>query len=184
MQAGSRVVILNGGPSSGKTTLATAFRKQRAAAGDFWLLIGIDDVLSKIPREWKSAGSDRGPFAPDGIRFETTQEGAAVRVGRVGRRMLRRALRRPLSTEVLDMASRSTRRHKRLAKQRHNSGADSDTERRRRAGRMGAWSSNVACRSMPLHTSDGVAPTSASSAASFAATLVTCITSSTGMIAT
>jgi chloramphenicol 3-O phosphotransferase len=89
MQARTRVVILNGAPSSGKTTLATAFRDQRAAAGDFWLLIGIDDVLSKIPSEWKSAGSDRGPFAADGVRFEMTQKGPAVRVGSVGRRMLR-----------------------------------------------------------------------------------------------
>jgi chloramphenicol 3-O-phosphotransferase len=89
MQTRSRLVIVNGGPSSGKTTLATAFRDQRAAAGDFWLSIGIGEVLSKIPRAWKSAGSDRGPFAADGIRFEITQEGATVRVGSVGRRMLR-----------------------------------------------------------------------------------------------
>jgi chloramphenicol 3-O phosphotransferase len=89
MEARSRVVILNGAPSSGKTTLATAFRDQRAAAGDFWLLIGIDDVLSKIPSEWKSAGSDRGQFAADGIRFEMMQERPVVRVGSVGRRMLR-----------------------------------------------------------------------------------------------
>lgn len=89
MQARSRVVILNGASSSGKTTLATAFRDQRAAAGDFWLMIGIDDVLSKIPNEWKSAGSDRGPFAADGIRFEMTQQGPADRIGSVGRRMLR-----------------------------------------------------------------------------------------------
>jgi chloramphenicol 3-O-phosphotransferase len=82
-------VVLNGASSSGKTTLATAFRDQRAAAGDFWLLIGIDDVLSKIPSEWKSAASDRGPFAADGVRFELTQEGPGVRVGSVGRRMLR-----------------------------------------------------------------------------------------------
>jgi chloramphenicol 3-O phosphotransferase len=82
-------VILNGAPSSGKTTLATAFRDQRAAIGDFWLLISIDDVLSKIPGEWKSAGSEHGPFAADGIRFDTTQRGPAVRVGNVGRRMLR-----------------------------------------------------------------------------------------------
>jgi chloramphenicol 3-O phosphotransferase len=89
MQARSRVVILNRASSSGKTTLATAFRDQRAAAGDFWLMIGIDDVLSKIPNEWKSAGSDRGPFAADGIRFKMTQQGRAVRIGSVGRRMLR-----------------------------------------------------------------------------------------------
>jgi chloramphenicol 3-O phosphotransferase len=89
MRVSARVVILNGGPSSGKTTLATAFRDRRAAAGDFWLLMGIDDVLSKIPNEWKGSGSDRGPFAADGVRFEMTQEGPAVRVGSIGRRMLR-----------------------------------------------------------------------------------------------
>jgi chloramphenicol 3-O phosphotransferase len=89
MQARSRVVILNGASSSGKTTLSTAFRDQRAAAGDFWLMIGIDDVLSRIPNEWKSTRSDRGPFAADGIRFEMTQQGPADRIGSVGRRMLR-----------------------------------------------------------------------------------------------
>jgi chloramphenicol 3-O phosphotransferase len=52
-------------------------------------LIGIDDVLSKIPAEWKSAGPDRGPFATDGIQFEMTTEGPGVRVGKLGRQALR-----------------------------------------------------------------------------------------------
>lgn len=82
-------MILNGASSSGKTTIATGFRDQRAAVGDFWLLIGIDDFLSKIPIEWKSAGPDRAPFAADGIRFEMTREGPGVRVGSVGRQILR-----------------------------------------------------------------------------------------------
>jgi chloramphenicol 3-O phosphotransferase len=51
--------------------------------------MGIDDVLSKIPAEWKSAGPDRGPFAEDGIRFEMTADGPGVRVGNLGRQMLR-----------------------------------------------------------------------------------------------
>src|SRR5712691_10215537 len=89
MQGRSRVVILNGASSSGKTTIATAFRDQRAAVGDYWLLIGIDDFLPKIPMEWKSVGPDRGPFAADGVRFEITEEGPGVRVGSVGRRILR-----------------------------------------------------------------------------------------------
>jgi chloramphenicol 3-O phosphotransferase len=89
VQGRSRVVILNGASSSGKTTIATGFRDQRAAVGDFWLLIGIDDFLSKIPIEWKSAGPDRAPFAADGIRFEMTLEGPGVRVGSVGRQILR-----------------------------------------------------------------------------------------------
>jgi chloramphenicol 3-O-phosphotransferase len=46
------LIILNGASSSGKTTFASAFRDERAAAGDFWLLIGIDDFLSKMPHGW------------------------------------------------------------------------------------------------------------------------------------
>ena len=89
MHESPRVVILNGASSSGKTTIATAFRDQQAAVGDFWLLVGTDDFLSKIPIEWKSAGSDSGPFAGHGIRFEPTRQGPRVRVGSVGRRILR-----------------------------------------------------------------------------------------------
>ena len=81
-------MILNGASSSGKTTLATAFRDQRSAVGDFWLLIGIDDFLSKVPYAWKSAGPDRGPFAADGFQFEITRE-EPVRAGGVGRQVLR-----------------------------------------------------------------------------------------------
>jgi hypothetical protein len=83
-------VVLNGASSAGKTTLATAFRDQRANLGDFWLLTGIDDYLAKLPYSWKSAGADRGAFAADGIRFDKTPAGVAVRVGR-GRSQLLRA---------------------------------------------------------------------------------------------
>jgi chloramphenicol 3-O phosphotransferase len=82
-------VILNGASSAGKTTLASAFREQRASAGDFWLLVGIDDFLAKLPTEWKSAGSENGAFAADGVRFESAPEGAQVRVGSLGRQLLR-----------------------------------------------------------------------------------------------
>jgi chloramphenicol 3-O phosphotransferase len=88
-QVGARVVVLNGASSAGKTTLATAFRNQRAAAGEFWLLTGIDDFLAKLPTEWMSAGRDRGAFAADGVRFEPTADGLAVSVGSVGRQLLR-----------------------------------------------------------------------------------------------
>jgi chloramphenicol 3-O phosphotransferase len=84
-----RVVILNGASSSGKTTLATAFRDERAAAGDLWVLTGIDDALAKLPMEWHSVGVHRGAFAAEGVRFETTQHGVRVRVGRVGRQLMR-----------------------------------------------------------------------------------------------
>jgi len=89
MQEQSRVVVLNGASSAGKTTLATAFRDQRATVGDFWLLIGIDDFIAKLPPKWHGAGSQQGAFAIDGIRFEKTADGTMVRVGRVGRELLR-----------------------------------------------------------------------------------------------
>jgi chloramphenicol 3-O-phosphotransferase len=50
----------NGASSSGKTTLASAFRDERAAAGEFWLLMGIDDFLSKVPAEWLDLGLATG----------------------------------------------------------------------------------------------------------------------------
>ena len=36
-----------------------------------------------------SAGNDRGAFAADGVRFEPTPEGLVVRVGSLGRQLLR-----------------------------------------------------------------------------------------------
>jgi chloramphenicol 3-O phosphotransferase len=84
-----RVVILNGPSSSGKTTLATAFRAQRAAAGELWLLTGIDDFLAKLPWEWTGVGPEKGPFAAEGVRFEVTDRGLEVRLGSEGRRLIR-----------------------------------------------------------------------------------------------
>jgi chloramphenicol 3-O phosphotransferase len=89
MTPNPRVVILNGPSSSGKTTLATAFRRQRAAAGELWLLAGIDDFLAKLPGEWMSVGPESGPYAADGVRFEVTDRGMEVRLGSEGRRLIR-----------------------------------------------------------------------------------------------
>jgi chloramphenicol 3-O phosphotransferase len=85
-----RVVVLNGTSSAGKTTIATAFRDRRAAVGDFWLLLGIDDVLSKLPAEWLDLGlpTGRGRQAADGLWFEATPAGQALRVGRLCRQLL------------------------------------------------------------------------------------------------
>lgn len=89
MRRNPRVVILNGASSSGKTTLATAFRDQRAALGEFWFLTGIDDCLAKLPGEWMSVGSDSGLYAADGVRFERIDRGLEVRLGSVGRKLIR-----------------------------------------------------------------------------------------------
>jgi chloramphenicol 3-O phosphotransferase len=85
-----RLVILNGASSSGKTTLATAFRDRRAALGEFWLLIGIDDFLSKLPVAWLDLGLATGPGmrAHDGLRFEMTPAGRELKVGDTCRRLL------------------------------------------------------------------------------------------------
>lgn len=82
-------MILNGASSSGKTTIATGFLDQRAAVGDFWLLIALDDFLAKLPVEWLSVGSHRGTRAREGIRFERGNQGIEVRVGEVARKLLR-----------------------------------------------------------------------------------------------
>ena len=84
------MVVLNGTSSAGKTTIASAFRDRCAAMGDFWLLIGIDDVLSKLPADWLDLGLPTGPglHAADGLWFESTAAGPALRVGQLCRRLL------------------------------------------------------------------------------------------------
>ncbi|MFM2079307.1 MAG: chloramphenicol phosphotransferase, partial [Actinomycetota bacterium] len=90
LTAHGRLVILNGTSSAGKTTLATAFRDERAAAGEYWLLLGIDDVLSKLPVEWLDLGlaAGCGAQSADGLRFESTVDGPRLRVGAVARSII------------------------------------------------------------------------------------------------
>jgi chloramphenicol 3-O-phosphotransferase len=73
-----KIAILNGASSAGKTTLATSFRDRRSGAGEFWLVIGIDDFLAKLPAAWTSVGPDHGAFAAEGVRFERTTDGVTV----------------------------------------------------------------------------------------------------------
>ena len=84
-----RLVVLNGVSSAGKTTLASAFRDARAAVGEFWFLVGIDDVLSKMPEQWVDLGlaGGEGPHANDGMRFEPGPNGVSLRVGAVCRKL-------------------------------------------------------------------------------------------------
>ena len=90
MGESGRLIILNGVSSSGKTTLASAFRDERAASGEFWLLIGIDDFLSKLPVQWLDLGLAAGPgsLARDGLQFETSANGRELRVGATCRQLL------------------------------------------------------------------------------------------------
>ena len=84
----ARVVVLNGGSSAGKSTLARAFRDERAAVGDFWLLTGIDDYLVKVPGAWFELGEHVGQFSRDGMRAEFGPNGAVISFGPVGRGVL------------------------------------------------------------------------------------------------
>ena len=84
----SRVVVLNGGSSAGKSTLAAAFRDERAAVGDFWLLIGIDDYFAKLPDAWFELGEHVGRFSRDGMRVAFGPDGAVIRFGPVARGVL------------------------------------------------------------------------------------------------
>ena len=89
-QAATTAWLENGAPSSGKTTIASAFRDERASVGDFWLVTGIDDYLAKLPAEWRSAGGRGGPLhAADGIRFDNVGGEVRVSVGSIGRLLLR-----------------------------------------------------------------------------------------------
>jgi chloramphenicol 3-O phosphotransferase len=85
-----RLVLLNGVSSSGKTTLSTSFRDERARSGDFWMLIGVDDALAKLPSQWVDLGLVTGPgeYADGGLWFEQTPSGQRLRLGRLGRQLI------------------------------------------------------------------------------------------------
>ena len=78
-----RVVILNGTSSAGKSTIISMFIEQRAATGEWWLPVAIDDFQMKIVAEWGT----EGPFGEDGVRFVREPSGIRVHVGRRGRRL-------------------------------------------------------------------------------------------------
>jgi len=69
MSVPGRVVILNGASSAGKTTLAEHFRNAKASEGECWLLLGMDDFLIKLPREWFAYPGYGGPFRDAGVRY-------------------------------------------------------------------------------------------------------------------
>ena len=58
----TRVIVLNGGSSSGKSGIA---RCLQAVLPDPWLLIGVDDLVDAMPASMRAPG-DGIEFAPDG----------------------------------------------------------------------------------------------------------------------
>ena len=87
MTAG-RVIVLNGTSSAGKTTLARALRARLTDAGECWMVIGIDDVMEKVPRAWFAIGDHVGARAEDGLVFAREGDTIERRVGPVGRQMM------------------------------------------------------------------------------------------------
>ena len=80
-------MILNGTTSAGKTTLAVELQAQLAAAGECWLVWGIDDFLAKLPVAWL-ADDDEGEHADEGIRFDRVDGDITFRAGPIGDRLL------------------------------------------------------------------------------------------------
>ena len=82
------MVILNGGSSAGKSSLIERFITIRAASGDCWVAVGVDDFIAKLPWQWMDLPSMNGPCGRDGLRFDPHPEGIVPTVGPVGRRMM------------------------------------------------------------------------------------------------
>jgi chloramphenicol 3-O phosphotransferase len=82
-----RVVILNGASSVGKSTLIREFVESRAATGDCWIPVGIDDFIAKLPWQWFDIPKVRGPYGQDGLRFEGRADRMVPTVGGLGRRL-------------------------------------------------------------------------------------------------
>lgn len=83
-----RVVILNGGSSSGKTTLSKTFREARNELGDFWLGFSFDGFFALLPDEWYGFGERQGRFSHLGMRTFVTDEGLVTEFGVIGRRLM------------------------------------------------------------------------------------------------
>ena len=85
-----RVVVLDGTSSSGKTTLAAGAQRRLIVDGELWFVMAVDDWFAKLPREFSGYGQRRGPFADDGVIFDTSVPGGfEMRMGPLGDRVLR-----------------------------------------------------------------------------------------------
>jgi len=81
------VIVLNGTSSSGKTSLAQELQDRLAALGECWIILGIDDYLSKLPFAWVTLDDHIGAHAEEGMVFERVDGAVRWRIGPVGRRL-------------------------------------------------------------------------------------------------
>lgn len=79
------IIVLNGAPSSGKTSTARAMQHLAAIP---LIRIGIDDLFAACPEPW--AAADAGPHSFDGFRY-VQAAGGSTRIipGPVGEAMIR-----------------------------------------------------------------------------------------------
>jgi chloramphenicol 3-O phosphotransferase len=82
------VIVLNGTTSAGKSTLAVELQARLVAAGECWIVVGIDDYFAKVPGPWVSYGRHVGARAEDGMVFEVVDGTVERRVGPIGERVL------------------------------------------------------------------------------------------------
>lgn len=83
-----RVIGLNGTTSAGKSTLAAALQAQLGAAGECWIILGIDDFLGKLPLPWLGY-VEVGAHADEGLTFVRPGATVGFRAGPVGSALLR-----------------------------------------------------------------------------------------------
>ena len=82
------MIVLNGTSSAGKSTLAQLLQDRFAAAGEPWIVVGVDDLFVKLPREWITIGAHVGVHGEDGIVFERIDGDIRRRIGPVGTQVL------------------------------------------------------------------------------------------------
>jgi chloramphenicol 3-O phosphotransferase len=82
-----RVIVLNGPSSSGKTSLAVELQARLASRGECWIILGIDDYLSRLPFAWVTADDHVGANAEDGIVLERVDGAIRWRIGPIGRQL-------------------------------------------------------------------------------------------------
>jgi chloramphenicol 3-O phosphotransferase len=83
-----RVLVLNGTSSAGKTTLATALQEQFASDDQCWIIIGVDDIMSKLPFDWVTYSKHIGRHAHEGMAFVMVDGHVEHTIGPIGQQAL------------------------------------------------------------------------------------------------
>ncbi len=93
MRRGPTVIVLNGGSSAGKSSIARALQ---ALLPDPWLTFGVDSLVDALPPEGSRAGNQAITFHPDGSislgpRFRALEEAwmaGVAAMARAGARLI------------------------------------------------------------------------------------------------